>query len=82
MRDEDAAVADLTNQGGEGLLVALSRLAHDRSQHDQGGWGCRRGILSDRGVSSGQDGCSIADDAELWRGRGLKPRGYSLGQKY
>ena len=33
MRDEDAAVADLTNQGGEGLLVALSRLVHDRSQH-------------------------------------------------
>ena len=33
MRDEDAAVADLTNQGAEGLLVALSRLVHDRSQH-------------------------------------------------
>ena len=45
MRDEDAAVADLTNQGAEdllvdltnqgaeGLLVALPRLVHDRSQH-------------------------------------------------
>ena len=33
MGDEDAAVADLTNQGGEGLFVALSRLVHDRSQH-------------------------------------------------
>ena len=33
MRDEDAAVAHLTNQGAEGLLVALPRLVHDRSQH-------------------------------------------------
>ncbi len=31
MRDEDAAVADLTNQGAEGLLVALPGLVHDRS---------------------------------------------------
>ena len=29
MRDEDAAIADRTNQGAEGLLVALSRLIHD-----------------------------------------------------
>ncbi len=28
MRDVDAAVADLTNDGGEGLLVALSRSVH------------------------------------------------------
>ena len=33
MGDEDAAVADLTNQGAEGLLVALPRLVHDRSEH-------------------------------------------------
>ena len=35
MRDEDAAVADLTNQRAEGLFVALSRLVHDRSQHSR-----------------------------------------------
>ena len=33
MGDEDAAVADLTDQGAEGLFVALSCLVHDRSQH-------------------------------------------------
>ena len=33
MGDENAAVADLANQGAEGLLVALSRPVHDRSQH-------------------------------------------------
>jgi hypothetical protein len=38
MRDEDAAVTDLANQGAEGLLVALSRLVHDRSQHPLPPW--------------------------------------------
>ena len=33
MRYEDAAVADLTNKSAECLLVALSRLVHDRSEH-------------------------------------------------
>ena len=33
MRDENAAVADLTNQCAEGLFVALPRPIHDRSQH-------------------------------------------------
>ena len=33
MRDEDAAVADLTDQGAEGLLVTLSRPIHECSQH-------------------------------------------------
>lgn len=33
MRDEDAAVADLTNQGAEGLLVALPRSIHECPEH-------------------------------------------------
>ena len=33
MRDEDAAVADLTNQGAEGLLVALFRSIHQCPEH-------------------------------------------------
>lgn len=31
--NEDAPVADLANQGAEGLLVALPCLIHDRSKH-------------------------------------------------
>lgn len=31
--DEDAAIADRTNEGAEGLLVAKPRLIHERSQH-------------------------------------------------
>ena len=41
MRDEDAAVSNHTNEGTEGLLVALFRLVHDRSQHPLPP-GCRR----------------------------------------
>ena len=33
MRNEDAAVADFTNQDAEGFFVAAPRLVHDRSQH-------------------------------------------------
>ena len=33
MRDEDAAVADRTNQGAEGLLVALVRSIHECPEH-------------------------------------------------
>jgi hypothetical protein len=33
MRDVDAAVADLANQGGERFFVAAPRLIHDASEH-------------------------------------------------
>jgi hypothetical protein len=41
VRDEDAAVADLTNQGAERFLVTLLCSVHDRSQHPLPP-GCRR----------------------------------------
>ena len=50
MGDEDAAVADLTNEGAEGLLVALSRLVHDRSQHPLLP-GCRRRMAPSTSMS-------------------------------
>ena len=50
MGDEDAAVADLTYEGAEGLLVALSRLVHDRSQHPLPP-GCRRRMAPSTSMS-------------------------------
>ena len=52
MRDEDAAVADLMNQGAEGLLVALSRLVHDGSQHPRPP-GLRRRVAPSTSMSVG-----------------------------
>ena len=73
MGDEDAAVADLTNQGAEGLLVALSRLVHDRSQHPLPPGLRRHGGAVNEHECGGCGNRSISAGPTVGLARGIRP---------
>ena len=73
MGDEDAAVADLANQGAEGLLVALPRLVHDRSQHPLPPGRRRRSGAVNEHESGGRGNRSISTGPTAGLVRGRRP---------